>query len=148
MHSDESCAILSGMTDPREMTLAQALWAMLYELERTYEDWPPADIPMLHKSLEVMRHYWLPTLPPPHSVLLPSGGLQLEWHDKGVDVEIEFRGESWIPPVVLVAWGDGENETICGSLLDEDAQYSFQQALRCLAGLRYHRPAPTKGTRD
>jgi hypothetical protein len=49
---------------------------------------------LVQEAMNLMNSHLAPSSPAPHAVPLSSGGLQLEWHRKGIDLEIVFdRGE-------------------------------------------------------
>lgn len=53
------------------------------------------DSALVHEAMEFMNDLLSPSNPAPRVVPLSSGGLQLEWHRRGVDLEIVFdRGEA------------------------------------------------------
>jgi hypothetical protein len=52
------------------------------------------DTMLVHAAISFINGFLRPSSPAPRVVPLSSGGLQLEWHRKGVDLEIVFdRGE-------------------------------------------------------
>ena len=54
----------------------------------------PIDPKLVHDAMNFINSLLAPTSPAPRVVPLSSGGLQLEWHRKGVDLEVVFdRGE-------------------------------------------------------
>lgn len=76
----------------------------------------PASAEATLVTLHLMAELALPEVPSPSAFLLPDGGLQLEWHTGGWDVEIEVQASGDIH-----AWGgalDGSAEVVAGSLVD------------------------------
>lgn len=78
--------------------------------------------------LHVLQQVATPGVPVPDMVLSPEGGLQVEWHQGGWDVEIEVRAsgdiEAWARPV------DGRDAMWSETLVDLP---QFVQVLRGLA---------------
>jgi hypothetical protein len=53
------------------------------------------DSKIVHEAMNFINAVLVPTSPAPRVVPLSSGGLQLEWHRKGVDLEVVLdRGEA------------------------------------------------------
>lgn len=50
----------------------------------------PIDPKLVHEAMGVANELLLPTSSAPRVVPLSSGGLQLEWHRQGVDLEVVF----------------------------------------------------------
>jgi len=54
----------------------------------------PIDVNLVRESMNLMNNILGPASPAPRVVPLSSGGLQLEWHRNGIDLEVVFdRGE-------------------------------------------------------
>lgn len=67
-------------------------------------------------TLHVLSDLSVPGVPGPSAFLLPDGGLQLEWHTGGWDLEIEVR-----PNGDVDAWGgavDGSAQVAADSVVD------------------------------
>jgi len=50
----------------------------------------PIDSALIHEAMEFMNNLLGPSNPAPRMVPLSSGGLQIEWHRKGIDLEVVF----------------------------------------------------------
>jgi len=53
----------------------------------------PIDQRLIHEALSMINGLLVPASPAPRIVPLSSGGLQLEWHRRGIDLEIVFDRE-------------------------------------------------------
>jgi hypothetical protein len=51
---------------------------------------PPIRRDAGHFALEVLQGVMRPRTPPPQVVPSSSGGIQLEWHQKGIDLEVHI----------------------------------------------------------
>jgi len=51
----------------------------------------PVDVEVIHAAMNCMNSVLAPQSPAPRVVPLSSGGVQLEWHRKGIDLEIVFQ---------------------------------------------------------
>jgi hypothetical protein len=56
----------------------------------------PIDQRVIHEAMSMINGLLVPASPAPRIVPLSSGGLQLEWHRRGVDLEVVFDREG--PP--------------------------------------------------
>lgn len=81
---------------------------------------PPVEADSALQAVEFLLGVALPHLPPPAIVPLSDGGIQLEWHEGGVDLEISFSDRE---PGVYVEDRDG----------GEAAELPLDQAARVLA---------------
>lgn len=53
----------------------------------------PIDPKVVQEAMNLMNGILSPTSPAPRVVPLSSGGLQLEWHRQGIDLEVVFDRE-------------------------------------------------------
>ena len=89
--------LLPGYTDPNAAWLTPTI-EKLNELQRlTATDWSvgakPADASAIKSTLELLTKILANDTPPPSVVPTWDGGVQVEWHRNGIDLEIEVSAD-------------------------------------------------------
>jgi hypothetical protein len=109
--------VLFDSDEPPQWAVDAALRAStLVELPREWDGFdadPISEIAVI-TALRFLAYVWAEPLPLPDIIPVPHGGVQLEWHVSGIDLEVEF-GEN--NPVMVYATDDTGLE-IEGELAD------------------------------
>jgi hypothetical protein len=70
-------------------------WLTLVDLPENWNSYgaPPIDGNAIKLALEILQRSMQPDSPPPSVVPTSRGGVQLEWHRDGIDIEVEVAPE-------------------------------------------------------
>ncbi|HUY37003.1 MAG TPA: hypothetical protein VMV69_30070 [Pirellulales bacterium] len=133
-YKDPIALFIGGSDDPWVRPTVQGL-ARLVTLGPNWDSYgaPPIDVSRIQAAVDLLRAIMRPETPAPAVLATSSGGLQFEWHENGVDLEIEagasrdfhvsfedhHRGEVWEGDVSTdtngvarcIAWLSDSNES-------------------------------------
>ncbi len=91
------------LSDLKEPKWHQAVFEQLHDVSRLDEGWDgfgagPIRRDVVTFTAHVLDQIMLPTAPPPQVTPMSHGGLMLEWHENGIDLEIEIEkpGRLWV----------------------------------------------------
>jgi len=84
--------------DPGWLDVLVAGLARIAQLPPNWDSYraPAISIDAIRSAVEVMKFHATQRTPAPEVVPLSSGGVQLEWHENGVDFEISCRSDQTI----------------------------------------------------
>ncbi len=79
--------------EPPWLHLVLQQMAGLLSLPRGWDSYgaPSVDVTAVAAALKLLAQTMRPQTPPPSVVPTSSGGVQLEWHTRGIDLEIEIN---------------------------------------------------------
>ena len=132
--------LLPGYTDPNAAWLTPTI-EKLNELERlTAVNWSagakPADTLAIKSTLELLTKILANDTPPPSVVPTWDGGVQVEWHRNGIDLEIEVSANrEW----EYYFFDRQSNEEVEGKVLG-----NIELLSKCVKKLRQDDAAPAR----
>lgn len=120
-----------------DATWLDPLLAQLDEIAGLAEGWNSygaarTDAQTAIRAIRLLREAAEPGAPAPSAVPTPSGGVQLEWHERGIDLEIELTPHRQ----VLMHYADD----LSGEDWDEDITHNVPRLTRALTELTSRRP--------
>lgn len=91
------------LSDLKEPKWRQAVVEQLQDVSRLEEGWDgfgggPIRRDVITFAAHVLNQIMLATAPPPQLTPMSHGGLMLEWHENGIDLEMEIEkpGRLWV----------------------------------------------------
>ena len=132
--------LLPGYTDPNAAWLTPTI-EKLNELQRlTATDWSagakPADASAIKSTLELLTKILSNDTPPPSVVPTWDGGVQVEWHRNGIDLEIEVSADR---EPEYYFFDHQSNEEVEG-----EVRGNLDQLSKCVKKLRQDSVAPAR----